>query len=230
MRKSTVFAGALLALAASPAIAGRPFATEDAGVLAAGECELETYALRQTAGAAPRETGWWVQPGCGVGHRTQLALGGGRTRVEPDQVTAAAFSGKHWLRELTDEQTGVTLAFSVSGEKAPGARFKHESTALSAVVSSPLAMNLLLHANVGWSRSQAERLNSTTWALALERTGAAGLDFGAEVYGDDRAAPWLGVGARYALRAEKLFVDVSWAAQANSARAKLVTVGLKLAF
>ncbi|GMU44965.1 MAG: hypothetical protein AMXMBFR52_22560 [Burkholderiales bacterium] len=50
MRKSIVLAGALLALPASPAIAGRPFATEDAGVLAAGDCELEAYALRQTAG------------------------------------------------------------------------------------------------------------------------------------------------------------------------------------
>ncbi|MFN3566301.1 MAG: hypothetical protein ACK4V1_10015 [Burkholderiaceae bacterium] len=230
MRKSIVFAGALLALAALPAIAGRPFATEDAGVLAAGECELEAYALRQTPDSAPKESGWWVQPGCGIGHRTQLALGGGRTRVEPERITAAALSGKSWLRELTDEQTGVTLAFAVGGEKTTGARFEHESTALSAVVSSPLGDGLLLHANLGWSRSQAERLNSTTWALALERTGAAGLEVGAEVYGDDRTAPWLGVGARYALRAEKLFVDVSWAVQANSARAKLVTFGLKLAF
>lgn len=67
MRKSTVCAGVLLALAASPANAGRPFATEDAGVLVAGECELEAYASRETAGDAPKETGWWVQLGCGLG-------------------------------------------------------------------------------------------------------------------------------------------------------------------
>jgi hypothetical protein len=230
MRKSTVCAGVLLALAASPAIAGRPFATEDAGVLAAGECELEAYALRQTAGDAPKETGWWVQPGCGVGFRTQLAAGGGRTKVESDRFTAAALSGKTWLRELGDDRTGVVLAYAVGGEKAPGGSFKHESTALAAVVSSPVAKDLLLHANLGWSRSQAGRLNSTTWALSLERTGDSGLDVGAEIYGDDQAAAWLGVGARYTLRPQKLFVDFSWAAQTNSARAKLVTVGLKLAF
>lgn len=230
MRKSVVLAGALLALAASPAIAGRPFATEDAGVLAAGDCELEAYALRQTAGDSPKETGWWVQPGCGIGYRTQLAIGGGRTRVEPDRFTATALSGKSWLRELTDEQTGVALAYSVGGERAHGGSFKHESAGLAAVVSSPLGNGLLLHANVGWSRSESARLNSTIWAHALERTSAAGLDVGAEVYGDDRAAAWLGAGARYALRAEKLFIDVSWAAQANRARAKSVTVGLKLAF
>jgi len=230
MRRYTVLAGILLALAASPASAGRPFATEDAGVLAAGECELETYLLRQTSGDAPKQAGGWVQPGCGVGFRTQLAAGGGRTKVESDRFTAAALSGKTWLRALGDDRTGVALAYAVGGERAPGGGFKRESTALAAVASSPVAKDLLLHANVGWSRSQAQRLNSTTWALALERTGDNGLDVGAEIYGDDRAAAWLGVGARYALRPQKLFVDSSWAVQTNSARAKLVTVGLKFAF
>lgn len=230
MRKSIVFAGALLALAALPALAGRPFATEDASVLAAGECELEAYALRQTAGDAPKETGWWIQPGCGVGFRTQVAAGGGRSKVESDRLSAAALSGKTWLREPGDEQTGVTLAYALRGEKAPAESFKHESTALAAVISSPLAKDLRLHANLGWSRSQADRQNSTTWALALEATGDGGLDFGAEIYGDDRAAAWLGVGARYALRPQKLFVDFSWAVQTNGARAKLGTLGLKLAF
>ncbi len=184
----------------------------------------------RVAGDALKETGWWVQPGCGVGFRTQLAAGGGPSRVESDRFTAAALSGKTWLRELGDDRTGVTLAYSIGGAKAPGGSFKHDSTALAAVVSSPVAKALLLHANLGWSHSQAERLNSTTWALALERTGDNGLDVGAEIYGGDRAAAWLGVGARYAPRPQKLFVDFSWAVQTNSARAKLVTVGLKLAF
>lgn len=159
-----------------------------------------------------------------------MAFGGGRTKVEPDRLAAAVLSGKSWLRELGDEQTGVALAYAVGGEKAPGGSFKHESTALAAVVSSPVAKDLLLHANLGWSRSRAGRLNSTTWALALERTGDSGLDVGAEIYGDDRAPAWLGIGARYALCPQKLFVDFSWAVQTNSARAKLVTVGVKLAF
>ena len=186
-----------------------------AGVLTAGECELDVFALRQTAGHAPKETGGWAKPGCGIGYRTQLAF---------------ALSGKTWLRELTDEQTGVALAYAVGGEKAPGRSFRHENTALAAVASSPVAKDLLLHANLGWSRSQAERLTSTTWALALERTGDGGLDVGAEIYGDDRSAAWLGVGARWALRQQKLSVDFSWAVQTDSARAKLVTIGLKLAF
>ena len=33
--------------AAGPALAGRPLATEDAGVLEAGECELELYASHE---------------------------------------------------------------------------------------------------------------------------------------------------------------------------------------
>jgi hypothetical protein len=230
MRAARLLAGALLALAALPALAGRPFATEDAGVLAAGKCELESYLLRHTSGAAPAQTGGWVQPGCGVGARTQLAFGGGWTRSESDRFTAAALSGKTWLRELGDDEIGVTLAYSIGGERAPGGSLRHETTALAAVMSMPLAKRLLLHANLGWSRSQSQRVDATAWALALEWTGAGGFDFGAELYGDDREAAWLGIGARYALRPEKLFVDFSWAVQPDRRRAKLLTAGLKLAF
>jgi hypothetical protein len=223
MPNGTVFVGVLLALVVSPVSAGRPFATEDAGVLGAGECELEVYASRRT-------TGWWVQPGCGIGHQTQLAFGGGHSKAGAALSTSVVVSGKSWLRELTDERMGVALAYAVGGERGDGKSFRHESTAFTAVVSSPVTERLTLHGNFGWTRSQTERVSSTTWALAIERRDGDGLDIGAEFYGDDRTAAWMGVGARYAVRPAKLFLDCSWAAQTNSTHAKRVTVGLKLAF
>jgi hypothetical protein len=87
---------------------------------------------------------------------------------------------------------------------------------------------LLLHANLGWNRGH--RISTTTWAVAFEYATAAGFDFGVEAYGDDRSAAFVGLGARYAVLAEKFFVDMSYAEQTDSARARSLTVGLKLAF
>lgn len=211
-----------------PAFAGRPFATEDAGVLEPRSCELESFVARATAREAPRERGWWVQPGCGVGLHTQLAAGGGATRVEDESTRALALAGKTYVRQLQDDQAGFTVAYQVGWSKRPGESFKHGSTDVKGVLTVPLG-ELLLHANLGWNRAQIDRINSTTWAVAIEKPVGKGFDIGAEAYGDDRSDAWIGIGARYAVVPEKFFVDASYALQTDSARARLLTIGIKLA-
>lgn len=220
----------LLCLLSAPVIAGRPFATEDAGVLVAGECELEAFVLRASERDAPIARGGLVQPNCGIGWQTQFGIAAGRAEAAGEAITSLALAGKSALRELTETQTGFALAYSVVGARLPGQGFKHDSTALAAVVSTPLDKELVLHANLGWLRTQAHRLDTTTWALALERTGLfERLDVGAEVYGDDRmAGAFFGIGARYAVMPEKFFVDFSWARSSSGTRATLATLGIKL--
>jgi hypothetical protein len=70
--------------------AGRPFATEDAGVLAQKECEWESFAARARTRGEPRETGWSTQIGCGVGFKTQVALAFGRSKFESENTNALA--------------------------------------------------------------------------------------------------------------------------------------------
>ncbi len=196
------------------------------------ECELESYWVRETARNEPSARGWWIQSGCGIGFHTQLGVGGGRNEAASDSISSLALTGKTALRKLTETQAGFTLAYSAVGARLPGQGFKHESTAFSLVVSTPVEKELLLHGNLGWSRSQSERVNMTTWALALERTDVVeGLDVGAEIHGDDRAAgAFLGCGARYAVMPEKLFVDLSYARQSAGPRGTVATVGIKIAF
>ncbi len=225
-------AALLLCLLSAPALAGRPFATEDAGVLAAGECELEAFVLRASGRDAPIARGGALQPNCGIGWQTQLGIAAGRTEAAGEAITSLALAGKTALRELTETQTGFALAYGVVGARLPGHGFKHDSTALAGVVSAPLDKALVLHANLGWLRTQADRLNTTAWALALERTGLfERLDVGAEVYGDDRMpGAFFGIGARYAVMPEKFFVDFSWARSSSGSRATLATLGIKISF
>lgn len=211
------------------ASAGRPFTTEDAGVLARGGCELETFAARGRSRPDPAERGGWVQAGCGTGWRTQLALAVGRFKSGDELQTTVRLIGKTALRPLSDESLGVTLAYALEGADPAGGPLRASGTSASLVVSVPYG-RLLAHANVGANRDRTEDKTAGTYALAVERSGERGLDFGFEVFGEASAPPWIGTGARYAIRADKLFIDFSYAVQTGGGSARQATVGLKYAF
>lgn len=82
---------------------------------------------------------------------------------------------------------------------------------------------------LGWARSEETRQSATTWNLAAELSVDSALDLGAEVYGDDRNKPAVGVGARWHLN-EQLSLNASYAVQSETPRIKLWTIGFKLAF
>ncbi|MBL0124632.1 MAG: hypothetical protein IPP88_18525 [Betaproteobacteria bacterium] len=128
--KSAIGALVLSSFFVCPAWAGRPLATEDAGVLGDRECEIESYAGQARESSSPNVNALWVQYGCGIGRNTQLAFGAGTERSAGDLTKAAALTGKTFLRELTEEQTGFTLAYALFGAQEPGNSFKHEATEL----------------------------------------------------------------------------------------------------
>lgn len=211
------------------ALAGRPLVTEDAGVLGRGDCELELVGAREGVRGEPAARGASAQIGCGIGLNTQIALSGARSHLAGERSEDVALVGKTALRELTDQQTGVVIAWSASATRPGSGRLRHEGSEVKAVVTHPV-QDWLLHANLGWSRSQADKLNSTIWSVAAERTGLGPVDGMAEVFGDDRSAPWVNAALRWTLKPETLFVDASYGVQMNGARARLATVGLKYAF
>ncbi|CAN7769689.1 hypothetical protein LJR084_007540 [Variovorax sp. LjRoot84] len=221
-------AGCLLLLSL-PAWAGRPFTTEDAGVLAGGDCELETFAAHVRARPDPSERGGWSQVGCGIGFDTQLAVGAGRFRSGDERSTVVALVGKTALRPLTEDSVGVTLAYALEGLRHSGQGMRRAGTAAALVVSVPHG-RILMHANLGVARKHLEGKTVGTYALAVERLGDQGLDVGLEVYGEGSERPWFGTGARYAIRPEKLFGDFSFAVQSGDSRARKLTVGLKYSF
>jgi hypothetical protein len=219
----------LLALTASAVQAGRPLATEDADLLDAGRCEWESFGARERTAGSPASTAWATQFGCGVGAATQVALAYSRSREAGLSTSGWAIGGKTGLVERTDGQTGLTLAWGAGAERAPGGSLKHESSFLNLVATREFVPGLTGHANLGWSRSESARANSTTWNLALEQTLGSGVDVMGELYGDDRSTPWLGLGLRWAVT-EQLSLNMSWATQHETPRTRLWTVGFKVGF
>ena len=221
---------AVCALLHAPATwAGRPFTTEDAGVIAAGACELETFGAQARASADPSDRGGWGQVGCGIGFDTQLAVGAGRFRSGAGSRTVAAVIGKTALRPLADDGFGVSLSYALDGVRHPGEPMQHAGSQASLVVTVPLGRTLV-HANLGVSRSYLEGRTQKLYAVAIERLGEQGLDVGIEIFGQGRESPWIGTGARYAVNPEKLWVDFSFAVQSDRTEARQLTVGLKYAF
>jgi hypothetical protein len=220
---------ACLVLISSAAWAGRPFTTEDAGVIAPRNCELEAFGSHARAQAGPSERGAWAEVGCGVGFDTQLAFGMGRFSSVDGSRTAAAATGKTALRALSEDSFGIALAYTIDGSRTPGEPLRHTGSSASFVVSVPHGRTMF-HANLGLTRNHLEGRNAKVYAFAVERLGEQGTDVGVEVFGQSGESAWIGSGARYAIEAEKLWIDFSLAAQSGGSRARQVTVGLKYAF
>lgn len=227
--RHTLVLGLLITWLAGTATAGRPFATEDAGVLAGGECEFEAYAAHASTRGSASESGWWLQPGCGLGallgRDVQLGLGAGRSRSGGRSATGVALGGKWALSTGGDDTPQWALAFGTGAAKTDG-RWQHDGHGASLVLSLP-AGGGAWHANLGHARGGGA--STTTWAVAREQSFFEGLDGGVELYGDDHGAPWAGGGLRWAAT-ERLTLDVSAAWQADGRRARAFSVGMKIAW
>jgi len=84
-------------------------------------------------------------------------------------------------------------------------------------------------ANLGWLHGHGSRCVSTFWALAAEVTLALGVEVMAEVCGDDRNRPSVGLSARWNL-SDGFCWDASHAVQTKQPRIRARTLGFQLVF
>jgi hypothetical protein len=225
---SRLLAVTALVACAMPALAGRPLASEDAGVLDRGDCELEGAAAHASvSGASGSERA--LQLGCGIGFDTQLALGLARASAGGAHADGLALGGKTSLWKGS-EDAGLALAYSLAWGRAGGGSWEHAETALNLAYSRPTSKELTLHANLGHARDEIGGAAATTWSLALEHAGFGALAPMAEVFGDDREGPWWNLDLRWTVADEKFYIDASYGRQMASGRARLVTLGFKFAF
>lgn len=222
-------------LAAAPAAvqAGRPLATEDAGLLQRGSCESESFVAhtseRTSEHTSPKVQTLSTQLGCGVGANSQLALAVARATAVGMHGHSLSLAGKAGLIDATPNTPALTLAWALTATQQAGRKLRHEQTTLNLVASHRFADPLTVHANLGWTRNRSAQTSSVTWNLAAEYSLGHGVDVMAERYGQQHGAPWVGAGLRLAV-SERLFLDASYARQSGSARARLATLGVKLVF
>ena len=210
--------------------AGRPLQTEDAGVLEAKTCEVEGATGRARVAGTPAVRDTALQLGCGVGANSQLALAVSTTSDGTDRERGLRLGGKTQVWSAGgDDGAALTLAWGVSSARAAAGGWKTASVDARAVVSVP-AGPLTWHLNIGHERDTQARTSATSWGIALEHEGFGALAPMAELFGDDRGAPWWNLGLRYALSKDKAYVDLSYGRQMSGGTPSLLTAGFKLVF
>lgn len=215
----------VLALCTAQAHAGRPLVTEDADVLAPQACEWESMLARTKVGSDASISTGATQVGCGVGWNSQVAVAYGKG----NGLQLLGVGGKTALITRQDDAAGLTLAWGLIGAKPEGASLRHDVSYLNLVLTKALGHELTGHANLGWTRSRLAGHSASTWNLAIEWAQRPGLDWMAEVYGDNRTKHWLGLGVRYA-PSDRWSLNASVAQQRETPKVRLFTVGAKLSF
>jgi hypothetical protein len=210
--------------------AGRPLQTEDAGVLEAKACEVEGVTGRARVAGTPSVRDNALQLGCGVGFNSQLALAVSTSDDGTERERGVRLGGKTEVWSAGgDDGAALTLAWGVSRARAAAGGWKTALLDARAVVSLP-AGPLTWHLNLGHERDPQARISTTVWGVAAEHEGWGAFAPMAELYGDDRGAPWWNLGLRYTLAKDKAYLDLSYGQQMSRGTPSLLTVGFKLVF
>lgn len=223
--------GAVCCVGLPDAHAARPLVTDDAGVLRAGECEIETVVERSRVSGEQAYLGGSVQPGCEIGLRTQLSLIGARWDGQPP-VTNVGFAGKTALIAPRESRAGLTIGYSIEWSRPNGQSYRSDAGFLILIATLPFERDWSAHINAGWQRAQQPRDSAFVWGLAIERESVGGtrLDLMAETYRDGDASPWVALGARYRVMDNRLSINGSIARKSGGERETLATLGARLAF
>jgi hypothetical protein len=221
-------ASVLAILIASPAArAARPLVSETADALARGDCEFES-ALASTRMRGKSNTGSLdALVACGIGMGTQVSSAYNRSRSGGLTDQVITLGGKTNLAEAQDGRVGWAIAYGASIDKAPGSNWTHGNTRVFGVATKSLTASLVGHFNLGWLRTEGDRLNSTTWSLGFEGDGP--VRWAADVFGDDRSRAWVSAGLAWPL-AEKLTANLAYAQQFERPRVHQWTLGFKFDF
>ncbi len=171
--------------------AARPMITDDARLVDAGACQLESWLQKRADGEE-----FWALPACNPGGNFELTLGGAVSRSEGRRESGAqTIQGKTLFKPLDTNSYGIGLAagYTVPPGDAHGG---------SPYVYIPFSLSLaddrvLIHTNLGALRDRATRNTRTTWGIGTEVQTSERLYLIAESYGQDIGRPYYQVGLRY---------------------------------
>lgn len=145
---------------ALPAQAARPMITDDARLVEASACQVESWVRRNRD-----STEFWLLPACNPTGNLELTVGGARTNeAGTTRTTDQQLQAKTLLKILEPDGWGAGLAAGTVGH--PGAR--RDTYAYVPVSWSFLRDRVVLHANAGALHVGEDRRTHATWGLAGE--------------------------------------------------------------
>lgn len=196
-------ASVLILFAPAWAQAARPMVADDASILDAGHCQLESWMQ-----FAHGQDEYWAVPACRAGG---WELAAGVAQLRPGAAGQPTHGGllqaKTVFRGLSKNSWGVGLTLADQFSHGDGLAGN-----LSANVPFSVSLHddlVIVHANAGWLRERAAHRSGATWALGAELNVAARAALTFETYGSARGHDYLQAGARYALIPGRLDLDAA---------------------
>ena len=215
---------AAVAVLATTAHAARPLNTDDARIVDAKSCQLESWVKH------PRgHTEFWAQPACNFTGNLELTMGGSLTRQDGStRGSAQMLQGKTLFKPLETNGWGWGLAMGMARDPRRDAGGGHDMYAYVPASFSLLNDKVVLHTNVGWLREQGTRSNHLTWGLGSETQLQERTWLIAETYGQGSGKPLVQVGLRYWLVPDRVQIDATYGNRIGEGSQRWFSVGLRL--
>ena len=190
-------------LVANAAHAAYPMNTDDAGIVDAKACRLESWVKRN-----PDSTEFWAQPACNFTGNLELTVGGAITRAAGRfQTTGVVMQGKTLLKTMDPNGWGIGLAAGTINHPQAAARDWYAYAPASFSFKDDA---VLVHANLGWLREGETRRNRLTWGLGSELRLTERSWLIAETFGQNQGKAFHQFGLRYWLVPDRIQIDATY--------------------
>ena len=204
--------------------AARPMVTDDARIVDAKACQLDSWGKDNRDSAE-----YWALPACNFTGNLELTLGGALTRMGGDiRTTDVQLQGKTLSRPLEANDWVIGPAAGMvrhsqadAGKQdwytnvPPGFSFRDDA--------------VVVHTNVGWLREGETRRNCLTRGLGTEVELAEQIWLIAETFGQNQGKPFHQLGLRHWLVSDRVQLDATYGNRNGSGSGeRWFSIGLRL--
>lgn len=201
--------------------------TDDARIVDAKSCQLETWLKKTSTGKE-----YWALPACNPTGNLELTLGGARvTDPNGGRATDVSLQAKTLFKPLQTNDWGIGLA---AGNLRHPATNTKSGRVDDPYVYVPVSFSFnddrfVVHANLGWLRERETRCDRATWGFGSETQLAERTYVLAEVFGLGRDKPFYQVGLQFGIVPDRAQLMVTYGNRlGHGGEEHWYTVGLNL--
>ena len=219
-----------LSLFAHTAHAARPLVTDDARVVDAKSCQVESWVRKENGEHAHTEI--WALPGCNFGGDVEFTLGGGRLRQDGLTASDLVAQAKALVRPMATNSWGAAVTGGVVRHRPFGVHASSRDIYVNVPLSFSFADDqLVLHTNTGWLREGASKRHIATWGMAAETQVSERIGLIAEAFGQVSRDSFYQLGLRFWVVPNRVQIDTTYGNRIGSLhgdQARWFSIGLRL--
>lgn len=212
---------------ATDAEAARPLITDDARVVDAKSCQVESWVRRERSHMEV-----WALPGCNFAGDIEFTMGG-QAREAANSPRQFVVQAKALLKPLETNGWGAALTLGHAHHSViNGGKVIRDFYVNAPLSRSFLDDKVVVHANLGWLRDGETSKDRTTWGVGTETQLNSRVYWVAEAFGQLSRESQYQVGLRFWVIPDRVQVDTtfgnSFGAAGGGNQARWFSIGLRL--